>query len=168
MNTSERPQPSSQRESAQRARQRESLQRLARVLDSAIPLPGGFRIGLDGIVGLLPGVGDMLGALFSSFIVAQASRLGAPAPVILRMAGNIALDTLAGAVPVLGDLFDFAWKANLRNVQLLERHLAEPRKTHRRSTLLVTVVILALMALATGVMLVLAALLKWAWTTLSG
>ena len=158
----------SQPDSASDARQRATLERLAFVLDNAIPLPGGFRIGLDGIIGLIPGLGDVAGSALSSFIILQASRLGAPRSVLLRMAGNVALETLVGVIPVAGDLFDFAWKANLRNVQLLERHLIEPSRTRRHSVLLVSLVIATLLALSVAAVLVIAAVIKWAWISLTG
>ena len=96
------------------------LRRLARVLDSAIPLPGGFRIGLDGIIGLIPGIGDAVGASAAAYIVIRAAQMGASTATLVRMMWNIILETLVGAVPILGDLFDFAWKANNRNIRLLE------------------------------------------------
>ncbi len=106
------------------------LERLAWFLDSAIPIPGiEARVGFDPLIGLLPGVGDSLGALFSSYILLAAARLGAPRAVLLKMAFNISVDAVIGAVPVLGDLFDFAWKANQRNVNLLGAYLDQPRKT---------------------------------------
>lgn len=123
------------------------LRRLAWLLDSAIRLPGGFRIGFDGLIGLVPGVGDLLAALLSSYIVIEAARLKAPSSVLMRMVGNIALELGIGLVPVVGDLFDFVFKANLRNVQLLETYLDQPQATRRRSRWQVGAVLLALAAL---------------------
>lgn len=117
------PQPA-QRQSAVRAR----LKRLAWLLDSAIPLPGGYRIGLDGLIGLVPGLGDVVAALLSSYIVLEAARLRVPASVLLRMGLNVALELIIGAVPVVGDLFDLAFKANERNVRLLEASLGPPEQ----------------------------------------
>ncbi len=145
---------------------RERLRRLAHVLDSAIPLPGGVRIGADGIIGLVPGVGDLAGTLISSYILTQAHRLGAPASVLVRMGFNILLETIVGIVPVLGDLFDFAWKANRRNVELLERHLENPGPTRRRSTWVVVAVLTAVLAAAALVGYVSIALVHWVWTSL--
>ena len=117
---------------------RKRLERLAWFLDNSIPIPGTkARVGFDPLIGLLPGIGDSLGALFSSYILAAAARLGAPKSVLLKMAFNIALDAVAGAVPVLGDLFDFAWKANQRNVELLGAYVEQPRKTVVTSRLFV-------------------------------
>ncbi len=100
------------------------LRRLAHLLDSSVRLPGGYRIGLDGFIGLVPVVGDVLGALISTWIVVQGARLGAPVPTLMRMMVNVLIELLVGVIPVLGDLFDFAWKANNRNVHLLETRLA--------------------------------------------
>jgi hypothetical protein len=109
--------------------------RLAQVWDAALRVPGTpFAIGLDPLLGLVPGVGDALGAGVALWIVLQAARLGASASTLLHMLANVAIDALVGAVPVAGDLFDFAWKANLRNVDMLERHLADPVGAHRAST----------------------------------
>ncbi len=99
------------------------VRNLARLLDSSISLPGGYRIGLDGLIGLVPGIGDAAAASISAYIVIQAARLGASTTTLIRMMGNILLELIVGIVPVLGDLFDFVWKANNRNVALLERNL---------------------------------------------
>src|SRR3989442_13733759 len=81
-------------------------------------------IGLDPILGLIPGAGDAAGAVLAAWILVEAFRMGVSRATLLRMAGNVALDAGLGAIPILGDIFDFAWQANLRNVTLLERHLA--------------------------------------------
>lgn len=109
---------------------RKKLERLAWYLDSSIKIPGfNARFGLDGLLGLIPGVGDTIGALVSSVVISEAARMGAPKVLLLKMTFNVALDALSGTVPVLGDLFDFFWKANQRNVQLLNRYLDSPRET---------------------------------------
>jgi hypothetical protein len=102
----------------------EKLKRLrafAWLLDSSIRLPGGFRIGLDPLLGLIPGLGDALGALLGLYIIYEARRLGASRTLILKMIANMLIDAVIGAVPILGDIFDAAFKANLRNVALLEQ-----------------------------------------------
>lgn len=113
------------------------LHRLAWILDASIPLPGGYRIGIDPIVGLVPGLGDTLGALLAAAIVNEARRVGAPTSVLLRMIGNVLVDALVGTIPVAGDIFDAGFKANLRNYALLSRMEADPVRTHRRSLLFV-------------------------------
>jgi hypothetical protein len=113
---------------------RRRLQRFAWLLDNSIPLPGTrFRIGLDAILGLVPGLGDVLGVLLSTYIVREAARLGAPRSVLTHMAWNVAVEGVVGMVPFLGDVFDAVWKANQRNYALLERHLADPRGAARSS-----------------------------------
>src|SRR5205823_2684247 len=107
---------------------------VARLMDTAFVLPGTrFRIGLDPLLGLIPGIGDLIGAAISTYIVLVAAELGVSRAVVLRMFLNIAIDTVGGSVPVVGDVFDAAWKANAMNVALLERALAEPHRTHRSS-----------------------------------
>jgi len=107
-------------------------QRVARLWDAAIRIPGTpFSIGLDPLLGLVPGAGDALAAGVTGWLVLEAARLGAPASTLVRMLTNVAIDALVGAIPVAGDVFDFAWKANLRNVALLERHMAEPEAARR-------------------------------------
>lgn len=96
------------------------LDKLSRLLDNAFAIPGTrFRIGLDGILGLIPGIGDATGAALSIYLIVQAARLGLPVSTLLRMVGNVALETVVGAVPIVGDVFDIAWKANIRNMALL-------------------------------------------------
>lgn len=97
---------------------------VARLLDDAVPIPGtGYRIGLDGIVGLLPVAGDAVTAVVGLYIVAEAVRAGASASVVGRMLGNLLVDTVVGSIPVVGDVFDVVWKANVRNVELFEAHV---------------------------------------------
>lgn len=99
------------------------LDKLSRLLDNAFAIPGTrFRIGLDGILGLIPGIGDATGAVLSTYLIFQAARLGLPVSTLLRMVGNVALETVVGAVPIVGDIFDIVWKANIRNMALLRGH----------------------------------------------
>ena len=98
---------------------------LGKLLDNSIPIPGtSWKIGLDPIIGLIPGIGDLAGALLSGYIVLEAVRAEVPTFTLVRMIVNVGVDTLLGAIPALGDVFDAAWKANTMNVALLERHLA--------------------------------------------
>ena len=107
---------------AQKLRRR--LAHIARFMDDSIRVPIiGKRIGWDAVLGLIPGAGDVAGALISGYIVVVAWRLGVPAGAVAKMLANIGIETLVGAVPVLGDFFDMAFKANVRNVALLEKHL---------------------------------------------
>jgi hypothetical protein len=133
---------------------------LTRLLDSAARVPGtSFRFGLDPVLGLVPGLGDVAGAALSGYVVVLASRLGAPKTVIVRMLGNVVIDTVGGTIPVIGDLFDAGWKSNSRNLALLERHVAQPTaaKAASRAVVWLTVAVLALLgigAVAVAVILV--------------
>lgn len=98
------------------------VERLAWLLDESIRLPGGYRIGVDGLLGLIPGVGDVLGMGASGYIILIARRQGVPRRTLTRMTWNVLVEGLVGSIPVVGDLFDFAWKANTRNLELLRRH----------------------------------------------
>jgi hypothetical protein len=131
---------------------------VGRLLDEAIRVPGtSVRIGLDPLIGLVPGVGDVVGAVASAYIVLEAARAGAPASVLARMLGNVGIDAVVGALPLAGDVFDFAWKSNTRNVRLLERHLAAPRATRRASRALAILVVAG--ALLVGLASIAAAIL---------
>jgi hypothetical protein len=101
----------------------ELLRRWSALLDNAFTIPGtGIRFGLDPILGLFPGIGDFITPAFSALLLVHAARVGVPRVVLFRMLVNALLDTAVGFVPIAGDLFDVAWKANARNVALIERH----------------------------------------------
>lgn len=136
------------------------LEWLSRLLDTAFSIPGTrFRIGLDAILGLIPGIGDPLGAVLSSYIIVEAARLGAPKHTLLRMIGNVAVESLVGLVPILGDVFDIVWKANARNVALLRAHPGQLRRQERSQQqvlwLIAAVVLLIIVGLAAVSLLVL-------------
>lgn len=123
--------------------------RLAHLTDRAIRVPfTRFEFGLDAILGLFPGSGDATGAVMSAYVVVVAAREGVSGPTLLRMLGNIALETVVGMVPVLGDLFDAGWKANVKNVRLLDEHLDTPDRQRKASVLMVGSVFVGLGALA--------------------
>ncbi len=104
------------------------LDALANLLDTAFIVPGtNIRFGIDALIGLVPGIGDIVTTAISLFIVREAHALGASRIVVARMLGNVALDGVVGAVPLFGDLFDVAWRANRRNVALLRQHLDRHR-----------------------------------------
>jgi hypothetical protein len=105
------------------------LDALASLLDTAILIPGtNVRFGLDALIGLVPGVGDVVTTLLSLYIVKEARALGAPRRLILRMLSNVALDSVVGAVPLAGDVFDVIWRANRRNMNLLIEWLEKTEK----------------------------------------
>ena len=112
----------------------ENLDMLSHLLDDFIHIPGTpIRFGLDGIMGLVPGIGDVLGGLASTVIIVAAWARGVPKVTLVRMVANLGIEVFIGAVPVLGDVFDIAWRANRRNYALLEGSLAEPTEVTRRS-----------------------------------
>ena len=132
-------------------------------------IPGtNLRFGLDPILGLIPGFGDAAGAVLAGWILVEAYRLGASRATLVRIAGNIALDAGVGAVPILGDIFDFAWKANLRNVALLERHLAEPGRAARADRSFVFLIICGVLVTALALLGLGILLTRWAFRALAG
>jgi hypothetical protein len=125
------------------------LRKISELLDSAFQVPGtNYRVGLDPIVGLIPGIGDLVTPLFTIGILLHAWQLGIPKVVQVRMLINVAIDSLVGAVPLVGDLFDFAWKANNLNMTLLETHTYEERGGSTSDWLFVCVMIVLVLALA--------------------
>lgn len=141
---------------------------VARVLDDLLPVPGtSWRVGLDPLLGLIPGVGDWVSWGVGLNLLWSAWRMGGGTGLLLRMSGNLLLDAAVGAVPFLGDLFDFAWKANDRNLSLLEAHAADPARTERASRWVLGGIlggtVAALGAAAWGAVL----LLRWVWAFLA-
>lgn len=135
----------------------EGFRQMARLLDSAFEVPGtSYRFGLDPIVGLIPGFGDLIALLFTVGLLLQARALGVPKVVQARMIINAAIDAVVGAVPLLGDLFDVAWKANDKNMALLEAHAYEDRRPSPGDWAFVILMILIVAALAALPFLVLA------------
>lgn len=108
------------------------LDKLATVLDVAFRIPfTKFRFGVDGLIGLAPGLGDVITTGLSLWIVHEAYQLGVPKRLLLRMLGNVAIDGMIGAVPVAGDVFDVLWRANRRNVRILREHLEREERWSR-------------------------------------
>ena len=129
----------------------EALRRWARLFDSAFRIPGTqITFGLDPILGLIPGLGDVASPVFSLFFVWHGVRLGVPKVVLARMVLNVMIDSGVGAIPLVGDLFDFGWKANVWNLALLERHALAGRRPTRFDyvfVILCTVLVLAVAAI---------------------
>lgn len=163
--------PVARREPRQRADADDELARLrwlAWLLDSSIEIPGTrFTIGLDALIGLIPGLGDVIGVLISGYIVKEAAKLGVPRATVARMALNVVIEGLVGIVPFAGDVFDAAWKANQRNVRLLEAHYADPRRTTRASRLFVGLVVLGVAALVALIGALAFLLGRWLWQSLA-
>ena len=130
------------------------LQRLRRVgwiLDSSFRVPGTrIRFGIDMIIGLVPGLGDLVAGALSLYIIAESARMGVPRSLLLRMGWNVAVDTLVGEIPIFGDLFDVAWKANMRNLVLLEQYLGRPVTSTKSSRGFVVVLCVGLLLLTAG------------------
>lgn len=144
---------------------RRRVELLASVTDDAVEIPFvGVRVGIDPLLGLLPGWGDAVAAGLSGWIVVDAARLGAGPTVLLRMLLNLGVDALVGVVPLLGDLFDVGYRANRRNVRLLERHLDAPATTRTRSKVLVWSAGAAVIGFSVGLF----ALASWLAATLWG
>ena len=141
---------------------------LAWWLDSSIPLPGGCRVGLDGIIGLVPGVGDLVGGGLSSWILYQAYQQGAPKFILTRMLINIFIDAVVGAIPIFGDIFDFVWKANQRNVALMESYKQKPTETYRRAAGSSIVFFIGFLVIIVGAIYLMILLMRAVWQSISG
>jgi hypothetical protein len=145
------------------------LRQLARILDKAFVIPGtNVGIGLDPILGLLPGGGDFLGILLSAYIVLEAARLGASKSTLSRMVSNIVIDSIIGTVPVVGDLFDFAWTANTKNITLLEEHLKFPRQNQAADKVFVALILGGLLLISIVVVSLTVILYRFISTVLIG
>ncbi|TAG69528.1 MAG: DUF4112 domain-containing protein [Oscillatoriales cyanobacterium] len=129
------------------------LRRISHLLDNAIPIPGTkYRIGLDPILGLIPGGGDLVGSIFAG-----------------KMAANIVFDTVAGTVPVAGDLLDVAWKANIKNIELLDAHLGSPEPAGKKADWLFVVALLLGLTLIVGSVIFLSVMFfGWVFKALTG
>lgn len=139
------------------ARAESQIRDLARLLDSRFRVPGtDLRFGVDGLLGLVPGLGPAAGLALSTYVIAQAVALGARGATVGRMVANVALDAVLGAVPVLGSVWDFWFKANNRNVALLERHGIDPAGTEAwsRASLRRTIVAVVVVTLLLAVLLI--------------
>ena len=136
----------------------DNLDLLSHILDDFLKIPGtSIRFGLDGIVGFIPGVGDLIGGLASCIIIVAAWMRGVPYVTVARMVANVGIEVVVGAIPVLGDMFDIAWRANRRNYALLAGSLTEPRKHTVQSWIF----LIGLCVLLAGLVLVPILLLAW-------
>jgi hypothetical protein len=152
-----------------RIEQKEKLNRLAWLMDNSFRIPGTqMRFGLDGLIGLIPGLGDAIGAIISSHILTQAAQMGAPKSLLLKMAFNIGLDAVLGIIPVIGDVSDFIWKANQRNVQLLNDYVEEPQKTVIHSRFFVGIVGFLAVSLVVLIGAFGFLLMRWLWLSVQG
>jgi hypothetical protein len=140
----------------------ENLDFLAHLLDDVFRVPGtSIRFGLDGIIGLVPGVGDILGGLASTIIVVAAWVRGVPYVTLLRMVVNIGIEVLLGTIPLLGDAFDIAWKANRRNYALIVRHLEQRRRQTWRDWVFLALIAVTLAVLFLAPIFLILWFLEW-------
>ncbi|HSK18492.1 MAG TPA: DUF4112 domain-containing protein [Longimicrobiales bacterium] len=137
-------------------------QRVAWLLDDVIRIPGtNLRFGIDPLLGLLPGGGDLAGGVLSGYIILAAARAGAPSSVLVRMGLNVVVDAVVGTVPLLGDLFDAGYKANRRNAALLQRYVAAPAPVQRSNRAVLVLVLTALALVLIGAAALGILLLRW-------
>ena len=159
MTSSDRPQPAGL----------EHLTALSYLLDRAFRIPGTqWRFGLDALIGLIPGLGDVVGSLVGAYSLWIARQLGAPAAIQARMVMNLAIDGIVGLVPFLGDLFDFAFKAHSRNQALLGQWLQSPHQTRRSSWVVLAAGVVVLLALLGGAVWMLVNAVQWVVALLHG
>ncbi len=140
-----------------------ALRRFAYLMDQAFPVPGtNIRVGLDAVLGLIPGIGDVMGAMLSTWVIAGALRHRVPMRVILRMVLNISIDLIFGAIPVAGDVFDFLYEENMKNMRLLEKHrdrTRAPRHTSEIAVILVAIIAFLVLLALTMIVLVVAGII---------
>ncbi|GAB4379810.1 MAG: hypothetical protein Kow00121_34740 [Elainellaceae cyanobacterium] len=138
------------------------LRRLSFYLDNAIEIPGiRYRIGLDPILGLIPGGGDAAGLILSSAIVLEAAQMGAGKSTLVQMVWNILLETVLGTIPIVGDVFDATWKANARNIRLLEDRLNVYHSSRHRNRLFAILLLVGLFLAFAGCLVVSVLILRW-------
>ncbi|MBD2523506.1 DUF4112 domain-containing protein [Nostoc sp. FACHB-133] len=145
------------------------LRQLSRLLDNVITIPGtkiGF--GIDPILGLIPIGGDFLGVMFSSYIILEAARLGVSRATLGKMVVNVIVDGLVGTVPVLGDFFDFAWRANTNNIKLLEEYLKFPSEQKSADRLFIIALLVGLLLISIVLVALPVILIRIFWNALTG
>lgn len=128
------------------------IEQIAWLMDRSIQI-GGMRVGIDPILGLIPGIGDVFSTLISTVLIVQAHRSGVPKATVLRMMANVGIDTAVGAIPFVGDVFDFAWKANAKNLELYRSAVRGERRAKQDWGFLAIVVVALLALLAVPVLL---------------
>lgn len=165
---SQSPQPSRKPLEAQTSTVRR-LRRFSYLLDSAIRIPGTpYRIGIDPLLDILPIGGDFIGTALSIYIVIEAARMGVSRPILVQMVTNILLDTAIGTVPVLGTVADAVWKANGKNIDLLETELQIPQSQKKADWLFVALLIGGLLIAIVVLAAISVMILRWIWTAVFG
>lgn len=126
------------------------LKKISVLMDSKFTGPMGFRFGLDGLLGLIPVLGDLIGMAVSFYIIYQSAMLGASPSILIRMGLNILIENIIEMIPLLGNVFDFIWKANNKNIILLETHLLNPRRAVFQSRLILSLLAFTLVGIFVG------------------
>lgn len=140
------------------------MRQLSQLLDGAIAIPGTKqRIGIDPILGLIPGGGDTVSAALSGYIIVEAARMGLPRKALMQMVMNLVLDTVVGSVPVVGDIFDVVSKANFRNMQIVESHVKIPLVRTKPDRLFIGLLIIGLIIFALAVGFITVAIWNFVW-----
>jgi Domain of unknown function (DUF4112) len=140
--------------------------RVTKVLDELVVIPGTpFKIGLDPLVGLIPLVGDAVGALVGGWVILEAARFGIPRVVLVRMLINMTVDLAIGAIPLLGDIYDFAFQSNSKNLKLFRRHALDPDASTRGEQALLLGLALLIVGIVWLVVAALSAFLGWLGST---
>ncbi|NDJ17607.1 DUF4112 domain-containing protein [Myxacorys almedinensis] len=143
------------------------LRTISHVLDNAIALPGTrYRVGLDPVLGLLPGGGDMIGAILSIYMVWESAQLGVPPATVTKMVSNLVLDAALGSFPVVGDFFDATWKANSKNLSLLEAHLNAPNVEKKANPAFVLLLLSGFLMLAIALAALTGVIIALVWNAL--
>lgn len=145
----------------------QDLKKIAEFLDTKFRLPGGIRIGWDGIIGFIPGIGDLITNIMSIYIIVRGANLGASPSVIIRMGLNVLLDNLFDLVPVLGNFFDLFWKSNVKNLALIESYQANPVATSRSSKWAIGFTLFAVVATLVLSVVLIAFTAVWAFERLN-
>ena len=124
------------------------LKRLSERLDNTFTIPGTkYKIGIEALIGAVPIIGDLIGGILASYIMYSGMKMGAPPQIIARMAVNIAIDFAIGSIPIIGDLFDLVWKANKKNVELIEDATLDDKEEQKLNYLIITALILVLLGI---------------------
>lgn len=145
------------------------LRSLTHILDNAIAIPGTrYRVGIDPILGLLPGAGDFIGTAFSGYIVLEAALMGLPRATLIRMFYNIVLDEIVGSIPIIGDFFDLGFKANVKNLALLEAHVATPQQSKKADWLFIILLLGALILFVVAITAISVFILTLLFQAISG
>lgn len=141
----------------------QQLKKVANLMDAKFRIPGtDIRFGLDALIGLVPGAGDLTGFGISGYMIWVMANNGASGFVLARMVLNVLIDTLFGSIPILGDLFDVAFKSNLRNMRLMEQHYEEGRHKGSAWKVIIPVLVLLLAAII-GIIVLIYTFISWLW-----